>query len=137
MVRYGAWARKPRYVSFSVGKNTTSGDSLSLTTLEASGATVAVLDIALPDGSGIEVCRDVRAKLPDVKCLILTSSTEEMALFDAVEQEIWRYAETGNARLHPFLRFAKHMRERFPFMNYVALRKAWGLAVFYTIHEGH
>ena len=56
----------------------------TLDAIEASGATVAVLDIALPDGSGIEVCRDVRAKLPDVKCLILTSSTEEMALFDAV-----------------------------------------------------
>ena len=63
--------------------------------------------------------------------------TEWMALFDAVEQEIWHYAETGNARLHPFLRFAKHMLERFPFMNYAALRKAWGLAVYYTIHEGY
>ena len=62
---------------------------------------------------------------------------EWMALFDTIEQEIWRYAETGNARLHPFLRFAKHMRERFPFMNYAALQKAWGLAVYYTIHEGY
>ena len=62
---------------------------------------------------------------------------EWMAIFDAVEREIWRYAETGNVRLHPFLRFAEHMRDRFPFMNDAALRKAWWLAGYYTWHEGY
>jgi two-component system response regulator DevR len=52
--------------------------------IEESGANVAILDISLPDGNGIEVCRDIRAKLPDVRCIMLTSSTAEMALFDSV-----------------------------------------------------
>src|SRR5690606_20301098 len=45
---------------------------------------VAVLDVRLPDGDGVEVCRDLRAKLPDLKCLMLTSSTDEQAMLEAV-----------------------------------------------------
>lgn len=45
---------------------------------------VAVLDGRLPDGTGIEVCRDVRAKLPDTAVLILTSYDDEEAVFSAV-----------------------------------------------------
>jgi DNA-binding NarL/FixJ family response regulator len=52
--------------------------------IETSGANVAILDISLPDGNGIEVCRDIRANLPNVRCIMLTSSTAEMALFDSV-----------------------------------------------------
>jgi|CXWK01.1.fsa_nt_gi hypothetical protein len=87
-------------------------------------------------GPDRRIPRDVRlaACFP---ALTVEERAEWLALFDAVEREIWRYAQTGNARLHPFLRFAKHMRERFPFMNYAALRKAWGLAVYDTIHEGY
>ena len=33
---------------------------------------VAVLDVRLPDGSGIEVCRDIQSDMPHVRCLILT-----------------------------------------------------------------
>ena len=33
---------------------------------------VAVLDARLPDGSGINVCRDIRSAMPEVRCLILT-----------------------------------------------------------------
>jgi two-component system response regulator DevR len=45
---------------------------------------VAVLDARLPDGSGIEVCRSVRAIDPSVKALILTSYDDDEALFAAI-----------------------------------------------------
>ena len=45
---------------------------------------VAVLDARLPDGSGIEVCRAVRAVDPDVRALILTSYDDDEALFAAI-----------------------------------------------------
>ncbi|MFI9561132.1 response regulator transcription factor [Nonomuraea endophytica] len=45
---------------------------------------VAVLDVRLPDGNGVEVCREVRSKLPHLACLILTSFADDDALFDAV-----------------------------------------------------
>jgi len=45
---------------------------------------VAVLDARLPDGSGIDVCRDIRSALPAVRCLILTSYDDSDALFAAV-----------------------------------------------------
>ena len=45
---------------------------------------VAVLDVRLPDGSGVEVCRDIRSDMPDVKCLMLTSFSDDEALFDAI-----------------------------------------------------
>src|SRR5699024_5840175 len=45
---------------------------------------VAVLDGRLPDGSGIEVCRDVRAVDPTIRALILTSYDDDEALFAAI-----------------------------------------------------
>ena len=45
---------------------------------------VAVLDVRLPDGSGVAVCREVRSKLPELACLMLTSFADDDALFDAV-----------------------------------------------------
>ncbi|WP_026554412.1 response regulator [Arthrobacter sp. 35W] len=45
---------------------------------------VSVLDARLPDGTGIEVCRDVRSVDPQLKCLILTSYDDEQALRGAV-----------------------------------------------------
>ncbi|MGH1503320.1 MAG: response regulator [Acidimicrobiales bacterium] len=44
---------------------------------------VAVLDVRLGDGNGIEVCRDIRSEHPDVRCLILTSFADDQALVDA------------------------------------------------------
>jgi DNA-binding NarL/FixJ family response regulator len=45
---------------------------------------VAVLDVRLPDGDGVSVCRELRSQLPDLACLMLTSYADEDALFDAV-----------------------------------------------------
>jgi DNA-binding NarL/FixJ family response regulator len=45
---------------------------------------VAVLDIRLPDGDGVSVCRDIRSSMPQVGCLMLTSFGDDEALFDAI-----------------------------------------------------
>jgi len=46
--------------------------------------TVAILDGRLPDGSGIDVCREIRSEYPEVACLILTSFDDDEALFSAI-----------------------------------------------------
>jgi DNA-binding NarL/FixJ family response regulator len=47
-------------------------------------ANVAVLDVRMPDGNGIELCRDLKSQLPDLQCLMLTSYADDDALFDAI-----------------------------------------------------
>jgi two-component system response regulator DevR len=50
----------------------------------AGDVTVAVLDGRLPDGSGIDVCRDVKSERPEIGCLILTSYDDDEAVLAAV-----------------------------------------------------
>jgi DNA-binding NarL/FixJ family response regulator len=45
---------------------------------------VAILDVRLPDGSGIEVCREIRSTYPQIACLMLTSYADDEALFSAI-----------------------------------------------------
>jgi len=45
---------------------------------------VAVLDVRLPDGDGVSVCREIRSRMPGVACLMLTSFSDDEALFDAI-----------------------------------------------------
>jgi DNA-binding NarL/FixJ family response regulator len=45
---------------------------------------VAVLDVRLPDGSGIEVCREIRSRWKEIACLMLTSYADDEALFAAI-----------------------------------------------------
>ncbi|MFZ3573042.1 response regulator [Streptomyces sp. BH097] len=45
---------------------------------------VAVLDIRLPDGDGVTVCRELRSRMPDLACLMLTSFDDEEALLDSI-----------------------------------------------------
>ncbi|CAN5578553.1 response regulator transcription factor [soil metagenome] len=65
-----------------VGEAATAEEALQR--VPATNPDVAVLDVRLPDGSGIEVCRDLRAQLPELKCLMLTSFTDDEALMDAL-----------------------------------------------------
>ncbi|MFD9096624.1 response regulator [Streptomyces collinus] len=45
---------------------------------------VAVLDVRLPDGDGVTVCRDLRSRMPELACLMLTSFDDEEALLDSI-----------------------------------------------------
>jgi two-component system response regulator DevR len=45
---------------------------------------VAILDVRLPDGSGVEVCREIRSHCPEIACVMLTSYADDEALFAAV-----------------------------------------------------
>ncbi|GAA1186540.1 DNA-binding NarL/FixJ family response regulator [Kitasatospora gansuensis] len=56
----------------------------ALTRIPAVQPDVAVLDVRLPDGNGVEVCREVRSQHPEIKCLMLTSFSDDEALFDAI-----------------------------------------------------
>ena len=65
-----------------VGEAGSAADALKR--IPAARPDVAVLDVRLPDGTGIEVCRDARSVLPELKCLMLTSYADDEALFDAI-----------------------------------------------------
>jgi DNA-binding NarL/FixJ family response regulator len=58
--------------------------STALARIPALKPDVAVLDIRLPDGDGVTVCRDLRSKMPQLACLMLTSYSDDEALFDAI-----------------------------------------------------
>ena len=65
-----------------VGEAGTAGDALRR--IPAAAPDVALLDVQLPDGSGVDVCRDVLSSHPDIRCLMLTSGDDDEALFAAV-----------------------------------------------------
>jgi len=52
--------------------------------IPATSPDVAVLDVRLPDGNGVEVCREIRSSHPEIHCLMLTSFSDDEALFDAI-----------------------------------------------------
>jgi DNA-binding NarL/FixJ family response regulator len=45
---------------------------------------VAILDVRLPDGNGVEVCREIRSRHPEIQCLMLTSFADDEALINAI-----------------------------------------------------
>jgi DNA-binding NarL/FixJ family response regulator len=57
---------------------------IALGRIPATRPDVAVLDVRLPDGSGVEVCREVRSRHPEIACLILTSFADDEALLASV-----------------------------------------------------
>lgn len=52
--------------------------------IPATSPNVAVLDVRLPDGDGIEVCRDIRSKHPEIACIMLTSFADDEAVYAAI-----------------------------------------------------
>ena len=52
--------------------------------IPTANADVAILDVQLPDGSGVEVCRDMRSEQPSLACIMLTSFSDDEALFEAI-----------------------------------------------------
>ncbi len=56
----------------------------ALARIPAAKPDVAILDVRLPDGDGVSVCRELRSQMPGLACLMLTSFSDEEALFDAV-----------------------------------------------------
>jgi DNA-binding NarL/FixJ family response regulator len=65
-----------------IGEAGTAAEALAR--IPAARPDVAVLDVRLPDGSGVEVCREIRSRDAGVKCLMLTSFADDEALFDAI-----------------------------------------------------
>ena len=65
-----------------VGEASTAQQAYEL--LPTTAPNVAVLDVRLPDGDGIEVCRDIRSEHPEIACLMLTSFADDEAVFSAI-----------------------------------------------------
>ncbi len=65
-----------------VGEASTAAEALAR--VPALRPDVAVLDVRLPDGDGVSVCRELRSRMPDLACLMLTSFADDEALFDAI-----------------------------------------------------
>jgi DNA-binding NarL/FixJ family response regulator len=65
-----------------VGEAGTAAEALAR--IPATRPDVAVLDVRLPDGDGVSVCREVRSQDAAVRCLMLTSFSDDEALFSAI-----------------------------------------------------
>jgi two-component system response regulator DevR len=65
-----------------VGEAGTAAEALSR--IPPTRPDVAILDVRLPDGNGVEVCREVRSAHPEIHCLMLTSFSDDDALFQAI-----------------------------------------------------
>jgi DNA-binding NarL/FixJ family response regulator len=56
----------------------------ALIRIPATTPDVAIIDMRLPDGNGVEVCREVRSARPEIQCVVLTSFADDEALFDSI-----------------------------------------------------
>ena len=56
----------------------------ALARIAASSPHVAILDVRLPDGDGVEVCREIRSLHPDIACIMLTSYSDDDAVYAAI-----------------------------------------------------
>jgi DNA-binding NarL/FixJ family response regulator len=93
-----------------VGEAATAAEALRR--IPATSPDVAILDARLPDGSGIDVCRDIRSSMPAVRCLILTHDDAD-AVFAAVMEVrlvICSSRSAGRPSLMPFDRLRLAVR---------------------------
>lgn len=58
--------------------------SAALAQIPALRPAVAVLDVRLPDGDGVSVCREIRSRVPEVACLMLTAFSDDQALLGSI-----------------------------------------------------
>ncbi len=65
-----------------VGEAASVGEAL--TKIPSVAPDVAVLDVRLPDGNGVELCRELLSDMPELRCLMLTSFTSDEAMLDAI-----------------------------------------------------
>jgi two-component system, NarL family, response regulator DevR len=65
-----------------VGEAATAEEALSR--IPPTRPDVALLDVRLADSDGVEVCREIRSRHPEIHCLMLTSFSDDEALFDAI-----------------------------------------------------
>lgn len=65
-----------------VGEAATAAEALAVA--PALRPQVAILDVRLPDGDGVAVCRELRSRLPELHCLMLTTYSDDDALYEAV-----------------------------------------------------
>ena len=65
-----------------VGEAGTASDAVRRVGFDAPD--IVVMDVRLPDGSGVDACREIRSRFPDVRVLMLTSFADEEALVAAI-----------------------------------------------------
>ena len=65
-----------------VGEASTVADALAR--IPPTKPNVAILDVRLPDGSGVEVCREIRSSFPEIACVMLTSYADDEALMASI-----------------------------------------------------
>jgi DNA-binding NarL/FixJ family response regulator len=91
--------------------------------IEATMPDVAVLDVRLPDGNGIDLCRDIRSRMPTVACLILTAYDDDSAVSASVLAGAAGYIlkDVGGPRLVDAIRSVSRGRS---LMNDSVVRRA-------------
>jgi len=83
IVRQGIAALLERHPGYDVvGQAGTAADALAAT--NQFGPDLVILDVSLPDGSGIETCREIKARHPETRVVILTGSADEDTILTAV-----------------------------------------------------